>query len=266
MRGAFGWYAARLTPNAYSQHTHGTVGWSKDKKDFIFRTKTILANAFFDPRSHGCSRTDNESIAYVRQLLSVGTPVLKIYAREKIQSSWTTYEEYKQWDYVISKDLPRSTAHRKAALEENLDLSEDKVLDRGTYTVDLTPTAVPFSNDFGGKETGSNGNVYGLEKEDMQGVFYVDTGVLEDYKHPVHEKIVVGGFESQKGKDRLGLPDFVLYDETKILQGVTLSMPVETYTDCDLECMNDRRIWNNLILRLKKPFDKLDQLSEEYEE
>jgi len=82
MRGAFGWYTALVEPNHSGQWTHGTIGWGADGQDFIDKTKKLVPNLVANPRSHGCTRTDNETIAYLREILPVGTPLVKVYAIE----------------------------------------------------------------------------------------------------------------------------------------------------------------------------------------
>ena len=51
VRGAFGWYTAKIGPNAFAQWTHGTVGWGADQDAFIEIPKTQLAQFYSDPRS-----------------------------------------------------------------------------------------------------------------------------------------------------------------------------------------------------------------------
>jgi hypothetical protein len=41
------------------------------------------------------------------------------------------------------------------------------------------------------------GNVYGIKSTDMYGVFYIDTGLVQDYRHPTDKKLKVGGDKSE---------------------------------------------------------------------
>ncbi len=109
MRGAFGWYAMFVGPEAYGQWTHGTIGWGRDKDRYIKLTKKRVTNSlpFVEPRSSGCTRLNNESIALLRQILPTGTPVIKIYAKEAyLDSSKASYKNTtpSSWKYIMTKD------------------------------------------------------------------------------------------------------------------------------------------------------------------
>lgn len=204
-RGAFGWYTAKVGPNPGGQWTHGTVGWGQDKKKFILLTRKGWINALSDPRSHGCSRTDNETIAYVRTLLPVGAPIIKIYAKEAIEEpNMSRYQGHKEasWDYALTSRYLRKEDHDTADAEDNRHVAENLILERGTYTVDQFPNAKEFKS---GSEKddrkGKTANIYGVSSSNMKGVFYVDSGRVENYRHP--RGLRVGGYKS-------GLPSFMV--------------------------------------------------------
>lgn len=208
VRGAFGWYTALIGPDADYQWTHGTIGWGKNKKDFIKVTRTWYANLLSDPRSHGCSRTDNESIAYLRSLLPVGTPLIKIYAREAYANpSLPGYSKDKaEWEYILTKNGVRSSsgelADRQVVLANGT--PKDDWIEEGTYEVDAYPEARPFKGGSKGAKSGKNGNIYGLEADDMHGYFLVDTGQVVDYKKPKEIK--------RGGESNILVPDYMISD------------------------------------------------------
>jgi uncharacterized protein YgiM (DUF1202 family) len=211
VRGAFGWYTAFVGPKPFSQWTHGTLGWGADKTEFIDITRGFFANLFSDPRSHGCSRVDNETIAFLRQLLPVGTPVLKVYAVESLEdSNLAQYpDKTASWDYILTKNGVRQDGQRSdraEVLAQNT--PKDQWLEEGTYTMNTIPEAKGFKSGAAGASSGRNGNIYGLEDTDMHGIYYVDSGVLSNYQHP--EKLVVGGY----GKDVY--PPFVIAKDRKL--------------------------------------------------
>ncbi len=197
LRGAFGWFTAKVAPNSYYQWTHGTMGWGSDKKKFIDATRGIWANLFADPRSHGCTRTDNESIAYIRELLEVGTPIIKVYAREAYEdpSRMQYSEQAEPWEYILTKNGAQrdgQKADAETVLESGTPSSE--ILEHGRYMVDRYPNAKAFLGGNGGAKSGSAANVYGLKHEDMRGVFFVDSGKLANYAHP--RVLRIGGYQS----------------------------------------------------------------------
>jgi hypothetical protein len=193
VRGAFGWYTAKLKPDAHYQWVHGTIGWGSDKKKYIKTPKQLLANLVLNPRSHGCSRTDNESIAYIRELIIKGTPVIKIYAKEAIlNTELTSYpDKTLDWEYILTK-IPGQKADRYKVIMSGV--SEEDYLEEGTYSVDTYPSAVKFND--GAKmgrfkrKLGSKGNVYGIEAQNMKGIFYIDEGLLSNYMHPSQQEII----------------------------------------------------------------------------
>ncbi len=203
MRGAFGWYALFIGPNHDGQWTHGTIGWGENKDEFIQKTKKLAANFFTDPRSHGCSRTDNETIAYLNHLLDVGTPVVKIYAKEALKDPFLTqYQDNTMltWDYTLTTRGPQTvngqTADRETVYQSGIQF--DEILDEGTYIIDNKPDVREFKRSgYFRRKRGKGANIYGIKPEQMQGVFYIDTGILDGYAHPVDKKINAGGYKDE---------------------------------------------------------------------
>ncbi len=212
MRGAFGWYTAFVEPEPYGQWTHGTLGWGMDKDKFIKRVKKPLINVVSDPRSSGCTRNNNEAIAFLRKMIDTGTPIIKIYAKEQmLDPTLANYPAQPvQWNYVLTKN--RNHAVDRAEVMKNLNVNDhdldayweairgggeaildpknplSQVIEVGTYDVDNHPDIIEYTP--GEKlsklerKIGRKGNVYGIKDKEMHGVFYVDAGVLDGYAHP----------------------------------------------------------------------------------
>jgi hypothetical protein len=192
MRGSFGWYTAYLEPNANNQWTHGTFGRGKDGSKFIELVKDPSNENLQDVRSQGCTRVENQAIALFREILPPGTRILKIYAKEGYGSS--NLDRYKtsapaQWSWVLTKkngdDAPKSGM--KYAPSKG---HEDEILDRGVYTLDQMPTAIPLDPKSNGRNE-ENGNVYNLPESSLKGVFLIDEGRIAGYSHP--KELKVGG-------------------------------------------------------------------------
>lgn len=202
IRGAFGWFTAHVGPNSNSQWTHGTVGWGSDKKKYIHYTKKKWANILVNPRSSGCSRTDNESIAYLREILPVGTPIIKIYAKEALLDP--TLKGYSPinsaWDYNLTT-VPNQKAGAGTVLAEGI-TEGNKSLETGTYELDEYPSVIEYQagEDLGRNEaaTGNSGNVYRVESEKMRGIYYIDAGFVSGYTMPNHESLNRGGFDDEE--------------------------------------------------------------------
>lgn len=222
MRGAFGWYTAFVGPQSYGQWTHGTLGWGSDKDKYIKKVKHLLINVVSDPRSSGCTRNNNEAIAYLRYMLEIGTPIIKIYAIEDILDP--TFKNYSEtpvlWNYVLTKN--KSHAIDRDAVIKNLkvdpkelddwweakksggslvlnpDDALNQILEVGTYQLDNFPQAIKYKRNMFNilRKLKRKGNIYGLKLADMHGVFYVDAGILHDYAHP-SKKLEVGGFPDE---------------------------------------------------------------------
>ena len=224
MRGAFGWFTAFVAPEPFGQWTHGTLGWGSDQDKFIKRVKKRLINVVSDPRSSGCTRNNNEAIAFLRKMIDVGAPIIKIYAKEEIlDSSMNNYpNHFEDWDYVMTKtkshavdsaDVIKSLGvttydldnFLRAKLEGGtliLDPSDplNEVLEVNTYMKDIHPDIIAFTpGEKLGKfkrKIGQKGNVYGIANSEMHGVFYIDTGLLENYAHP-DTVLEVSGFPGE---------------------------------------------------------------------
>lgn len=224
MRGAFGWYTAFVAPEPYGQWTHGTLGWGSDKDKFIKRVKKPLINMVSDPRSSGCTRNNNEAIAFLRNMIDIGAPIVKIYAKEAyLDPTLASYPApTTQWNYVLTKnrnhaidrdqvlkllgingsDLDAFWQAKVAGGEMILDPKDplNQVLEVGTYDVDTHPDAIEYTpgEKLGklARKIGRKGNVYGIKDADMHGVFYVDAGMLEGYAHP-STVVEVSGFADE---------------------------------------------------------------------
>lgn len=225
MRGAFGWYAAFTAPNPFGQWTHGTIGWGEDKDEFIKRTKRLMPNIISNPRSSGCTRNNNEAIAFIRQLVETGTPIIKIYAREALlDPSLSRYSEIKKtWQYILTKKSGQKSDRAEVLASLGVSGSEadmywaakrngnemivdpksslNQILEIGTYELDTIPTPIMYTpGEKMGKlkaSTGRKGNIYGIDTKDMSnGVYYVDAGILSGYDHP-RAKLDVSGFEDE---------------------------------------------------------------------
>lgn len=227
MRGAFGWYAGFVTPNAFGQWIHGTVGWGENKDEYIKKTKKFMINVVTNPRSSGCTRNNNEAIAFLRQIVETGAPVVKIYAREALMDPWLrNYREgNRYWHYIMTKNAGLRADRAEVLKELGLDDYEvtrfwnakkaggagvidpksnlTQILEVGTYVLDTQPTVIPFTprKKILGKwrATGRNGNVYGLKDEEMSyGVYYIDSGFLSGYHHPRVPTLEASGFMDEE--------------------------------------------------------------------
>jgi uncharacterized protein YgiM (DUF1202 family) len=197
VRGAFGWFTAKVAPNSRYQWTHGTIGWGSDKSKFVNISRGFWANLFTDPRSHGCTRNNNEAIAYIREMLPKGSAIVKIYAKEAYgDPKLSLYsEKKKEWNYILTKNGARrdgQKADRNSVLAQNSPKS--KWLEEGVYYVDQFPTAKPYGKGFGA-DNGGNGNVYSVHNKNMKGVFLVDEGRIVNYEHP--KGVLRGGYKNQ---------------------------------------------------------------------
>lgn len=200
MRGAFGWYTAKVGPNANGQWLHGTSGWGDNSRDFILIKKSLqgsIINLFTSIRSHGCTRIDNKSIAYLRSLLPVGTPYLKVYAKEGVRyvKKIGYHREPGQWNYIITKKGAGKTndhqlADEEIVLAESTDPSD--WIERGTFEVDQYPSPVAFHSS---KKNSVGGDLYHLGENAISGIFLVDEGTLYNYHHP--KGLGLGGYKDQ---------------------------------------------------------------------
>ncbi|MDO9183513.1 MAG: L,D-transpeptidase, partial [Bacteriovorax sp.] len=224
MRGAFGWYTAFVAPEPFGQWTHGTLGWGSDKDKFIKKVKKPLINIVSDPRSSGCTRNNNEAIAFIRKLIDVGAPIIKIYAKEEIlDPTLTNYPiQSEEWKYVLTKNRNHAIDREEVLKILNITPSDldtyweakrgdgalvldptsplNQILEVGTYEHDAHPDAIAYTpgeklNKFT-RKLGRKGNVYGIKSSEMHGAFYVDAGVLSDYGHP-DSVLEVSGFSDE---------------------------------------------------------------------
>ncbi len=195
LRGAFGWYTAIMAPNPAGQWLHGTIGHGDESRKFIRSTKKFLLNVISDPRSHGCSRTSNEAIAFIRQIVEAGTPVVKIYARESNRYDAKTLQQmYSQeelpWNYILTKNGQRVDGQKADALEvQNSGVLDNDILEKGTYLIDAYPNPVPFSGIV--SVFGTSSNIYKVSRREFHGLLFADAGVVCQYRHP--ESLSVAG-------------------------------------------------------------------------
>lgn len=201
-RGAFGWYTAIVSPNANGQWTHGTMGWGADKDDFIsFRNGFVgkVVNLFAAIRSHGCTRVDNETVAYIRHLLPVGSTVVKIYAREALLNvNLPGYSKDKpRWEYILTKSgygkAGGQTADAATVMAQKTPPSE--WIEQGQYMIDQYPVYH------------EGGNLYDIKDRAFQGLFLVDDGTLYGYEHP--KGIDQGGYKDQ------AFPNYMIFKDSQ---------------------------------------------------
>ena len=218
--GAFGWYAAKVTPaddreGMNYQWMHGAIGWGKDGALAIQATRTALLNMVSNPGSSGCTRLENRAIAYLRTLLPVGTDIYRVYAREgsRDMSRYAGLENYPaQWSYILTTNEAQKSggleADAQAVLRKAITIDATNLIERGTYDVDRYPT-VSGLNYQELPSSGRSGDRYkidsGLKRDawysNFQGYYLVDEGRFVDYAHPSYEK--------SKGRVRTsGMADF----------------------------------------------------------
>lgn len=200
MRGAFGWYAAIMTPTTTGQWMHGTIGWGSDGDSFIKLAHGkgvtgFLGKLFSDMRSHGCTRHENQAIAYLQSLLPPGTALIKIYAKEALAdatlSRYSAQKNPGEWEWILTKEDVRSSNPRsitasdvRARLDRG-EITNDDILEAGIYKFDQHPDVVAI-NTKKGAESGKSGDSYKIFKKEVpQGLFLIDEGVVTtDYRHP----------------------------------------------------------------------------------
>ena len=193
MRGGFGWFAGILTPSTTGQWLHGTYGWGADGNKFIEKAKGGFINIFADLRSHGCTRHENGATAYLQQIVPAGTEVYRVYALEALgdvtRSRYQGYQNPYAYNYILTKDDVRSKTPHDSSVQTfiNLGLSNDMILEKGTYMVDRYPDANLLQNIRA--SSGKSGNVYDIKESNFVGRFNVDTGKFINYKHPVEIQV-----------------------------------------------------------------------------
>lgn len=231
--GAFGWYAAKLTPAGESggvnyQWMHGTIGWGKDGSAAIDVTRGFLLNLFSNPGSHGCTRVENRAIAYMRELLPVGTDIYRVYARESTREKEIVSGSFKRtvsqplpsyaaqfkrparWDYILLTDGAQAsgglTADARTIIEKAVDVNSSNLLEKGSYEVNQYPSALQPNYTYA-TSSGLTGDRYGIDGSyqgsatNFRGYFLVDEGRFINYQHP-NERAVGGRVKVS------GLPDF----------------------------------------------------------
>lgn len=238
--GAFGWYAAKITPaddiNGMNyQWMHGTIGWGSDGSAAIDLTRSFLMNLFSNPGSSGCTRLENRAIAYLRELLPVGTDIYRVYAREStrekeigsgksvrpLPSYAHAFNGGKKWDYILlTNEAQRSnglTADARTIIDRAIPvINGSNVIERGTYDVDQYPnaTALDFSQS---ASSGKSGDRYEIDsardyqngKTNFRGYFLVDEGRFIDYAHP-SESLTKGKVKiSGLAEFRTRVPEFL---------------------------------------------------------
>jgi hypothetical protein len=162
MRGAFGWYTALVEPHyGTGQWTHGTIGWGQSSADMVSRAKGedalgVIANMFTSLRSSGCSRLSNPAVAFLRHLVPVGTPLIKIYALESYQDQESMERNYPQgqtavWNYLLTKDGVRktneaaTTAHKNYVEKAGL-ATLDNILEEGLFEFNTSPSVIQYQH------------------------------------------------------------------------------------------------------------------------
>jgi hypothetical protein len=214
-RGAFGWYAAFVGPNANYQWIHGTYGWGSEGDRFIRETRGWLANLVGNPRSSGCTRLENRAVAYLRHILQPGTDVIRVYAmegyRDPSKKAYLTQQNGIRWDWILTKEDVRrngATSDRNSVLARNV--PADMILEQGSYIVDQYPNAVAFDFSASSRDVrkGQSGNTYELPVSSLRGVYLVDEGRFYNYSHPRGTKLPIGGIRREAGQN--DLPDFVV--------------------------------------------------------
>ncbi|WP_413568403.1 hypothetical protein ACLWBD_12580 [Bdellovibrio sp. HCB117] len=204
--GAFGWYAAKLTPEGENggvnyQWIHGTMGWGKDGSKPIEITRGKMINFFANPGSHGCTRVENRAVAYMRHLLPVGTDVYRVYAREATREGYP-YRRYAnqtssyKWQYMLltngageSNGLTSDAATIRAqGIRAILNVN---LIEQGVYEVDRYPTVAPLDYSKSAA-SGKSGDRYEIDDKvkngsNFRGYFLIDEGRFANYAHPSYQ-------------------------------------------------------------------------------
>lgn len=233
MRGAFGWYAAKLFPEeaVNYQWIHGTIGWGSDGDQAIQLTRGTLINMFSNPGSSGCTRLENRAIAFLRSFLEPGTHIYRVYAREAMSEAPKMSGGFfgvkkridelpkGKWNYILTKNGAQQaggeTADASVLLQKALDPLS--ILEKGTFEYDRTPDAVG-RNYNAAASSGLSGDRYELHKSGLPvgeaydpfyGYFLVDVGQLDGYAHPPtdDDRVHVGGLDDFKKS----VPEFLTW-------------------------------------------------------
>lgn len=193
-RGAFGWYAAMLSPNPDGQWLHGTYGWGADGDSFM--DKFVDDNGLgYMNYSSGCTRVENQAVAWMQHHLPPGTKIYRIYALEELADPRLTYYENQRkpsaWDWVLTT-ASQSSSDKEFVRAQNLPASS--ILESGKFILDQYPDVVKVRaarSSSGSSRIGSGarvelgtGNNYAIRRSEFAGVYFVDEGRLENYQHP----------------------------------------------------------------------------------
>lgn len=179
-RAAFGWFTAKIRPNAKEQWTHGTWGHGADGDKFI---RAVKRSNDLRLMSHGCTRVENRAIALMHEMLPAGTKIIKIYAREERAEPTRQAGSVEPWSWILTTEGAGKAGlsmSEKSVLARRV--PESSILERGTYAPAQIATAV-------------KGNVYNIDENEFRGKFIVDEGRLEGYLHPV--SLEVGGYQDR---------------------------------------------------------------------
>ncbi|MNK38595.1 hypothetical protein D3C87_571880 [compost metagenome] len=240
--GAFGWYAAKLTPAGEAQGVnyqwmHGTIGWGKDGSSAIDVTRGILLNMFSNPGSHGCTRLENRAVAYLRHLLVPGTDIYRVYARESTREKESvsgvfrktvtplpryanSYGKPYRWNFILlangAGESNGLSADAENILSKAINIDYTNLIEKGSYDVVQYPTAMRPDYTYL-PSTGKSGDRYAIDSglardassTNFRGHFLVDEGRFVNYKHPdavaTKGKIKVSGFQDF----RTTVPEFL---------------------------------------------------------
>lgn len=234
--GAFGWYAAKVTPSddvsgMNYQWIHGTIGWGKDGAAAIELTRGFLMNLFSNPGSSGCTRLENRAVAYLRSLLPVGTDIYRVYARESTREKETVTGFFKKkvtpmpryadkfgvngrWDYILLTNGAQQsgglTADAKTIIDKAIPvIAGENLIEQGSYEIDQYPNATQLNYNYTAS-SGKTGDRYKIDsgkeadadRTNFKGYFLVDEGRFIDYQHP--------SSQATKGTIRVsGMADFI---------------------------------------------------------
>jgi hypothetical protein len=216
--GAFGWFAAKVTPADENtgmnyQWMHGTIGWGKDQSRPIELTRSFLLNAFADPGSSGCTRLENQAIAYLRQLLPIGTDIYRVYAKEatrEVVIESRPLSRYREnftqkgmWSWILLTDGANTsgglTADAATIYAKNIQFTPGvNMIERGFYYLDQYPNPVAL-NYSKSPSSGQSGDRYDIKPQNFRGYFLVDEGRFVNYAHPdmrmTGGRVITGGMD-----------------------------------------------------------------------
>lgn len=199
MRGAFGWYAALIGPNANGQWIHGTFGWGADEATMLQKLYSDGGHGGYMNFSSGCTRLENRAIAYLQDSLPVGTEIYRVYSQEGLRDAkLSNYQNQKNgaiWSFTLTKETQNLSSETSKV--QSRGVPGDMILEQGIYKVPQFPVAFATMgpNPEQRRLDGYTGNIYNLKKEEFRGVFLVDEGRFINYEHPT--SLTLGG--SKKG-------------------------------------------------------------------